>query len=406
MDTNFEPRTVPEKKRDPRNPLDPSPSHQTFATIQRGEIWDGAQPWVITTNKLFRELISDPRVSNDVRREGYPTPNPAFKELRTSGGLNTFDRRDGEEHAGQRRILLRNFTPKQVNSMRAAVQKHLDDILDRVMATKTEADVVNDLAFPFSSTVMFEMIGIPYSDFDHLGDVAFATVSANVAPAEAVKALGTLKGYLSDRMDEIQPGDDSGLLARFTNNQLREGIMTRDQILDILVIMVGGGYETSANSMALSIITMLMFPDQLADLRANIDNDAFLHNTVEELLRFNPVTHFGRRRVALEDIEIGEITIKAGEGIVFLEDVSNRDPEAFEGDPNVLDIRRDSRNHLSFAFGPHYCPGNLLARLEMGIFLRTLLTRMPDMKLAQDVSQLEFLEDNQVFGIKYLPISW
>jgi len=301
---------------------------------------------------------------------------------------------------------MSHFSPKQMNAIRPAVQAHLDSIFDKVMAGNSQIDIVADLAYPFSSVVLFELIGIPYSDYDRLSVLAYKLVNAASTPDQAISAFGELKAYLADMLDNIGPDQQNGVLAQMANEQLRQGIMTRDQVLDTVSLLISGGYETTANTISLATYALLSAPEQWADLRDHADDVSIVRMAVEELLRFTTVTHFGRRRVALEDIEIEDVTIKAGEAIVFVDDVCNRDPAAFRGDPDTLDIRRDARGHVAFAFGPHNCAGNLLARMELAVFFSTLAKRMPNLKFATDPETLVFQETSQIYGIQALPVTW
>jgi len=290
--------------------------------------------------------------------------------------------------------------------MRAAVEGHAEAIFDKVMASQTQADLVSELAFPFSSSVLFELVGIPYADYASLSVSAHGLISSGSTAEQAMEAYAVLKAYLGDMIDRVEPGQSGGILATMVNEQLRSGVMTREEIIDTISLMIAGGYETTANTISLATFALLQQPDQYSDLVTCAGDAAAMRGAVEELLRITSVTHFGRRRVATQDIEVGEVTIKAGEGIIFLEDVSNRDPAVFGANPDKVNIRRDARRHVTFAYGPHACAGNLLARLELNVFFQTLVRKMPDLKLATDPGKLVFLEEAQVFGVRELPVRW
>ncbi|WP_054811978.1 cytochrome P450 [Nocardia arizonensis] len=135
---------------------------------------------------------------------------------------------------------------------------------------------------------------------------------------------------------------------------------------------------------------LLANPEQaaVAAVLRDSDDPAVIDSAVEELLRFLTVVHHGRRRVALADIEIGDVRVEAGEGLILAIETANRDPRAFPGDPDVLDIRRNARNHLAFAFGPHQCLGRTLARMELQVAYGTLFRRLPSPALAAPVGSV------------------
>ena len=128
-------------------------------------------------------------------------------------------------------------------------------------------------------------------------------------------------------------------------------------------------------------------------------------SAVEELLRYLHITHNGRRRVALADIEVGGQVIRAGEGVIVADDIGNRDPDAFP-DPDRLDIGRDARHHVAFGFGVHQCLGQPLARLELQVVYGTLYRRMPTLRLAAELDEIPFKHDGSVYGVYELPVAW
>ncbi|MFG1688155.1 cytochrome P450 [Nonomuraea sp. NPDC049269] len=118
-----------------------------------------------------------------------------------------------------------------------------------------------------------------------------------------------------------------------------------------------------------------------------------------------PITHGGLRRVALEDIEIAGQVIRAGEGIIIVNETANRDPSVFP-DPDLLDLQRNARLHVSFGYGVHQCLGQPLARMELQVAYPALLRRLPTLALATEVEQIPFKHDGFVCGAYELPVTW
>lgn len=393
--------------RDLRCPLDPPPGHRELAPIQRGKIYDGSEPVLISGNELYRRLITDSRVSNDIRRDGYPAMSASFKDVRAKRGMNTFDRRDGQEHEVTRRVVARELTAKRVAVIMPQIEEFLDEIFDEVCAGPQPADLVSQLALPFTSRVLCHLLGIPHADYAHFVGIVSRLVSTASTPDEAAVAHSELRSYVDTLITACERGEGSeGVIHNLVTEQLLSGNMNRDQVVDIAILLLIGGYETSANSMSLGTVTLLTHPAQFADLRDNVDDPKIVASAVEELLRFISITHNGRRRVAKEDIEIDGVTIKAGDGIIFVDDAANRDPSVFGETADDVDIRRDASHHLAFAFGPHHCLGNMLARSELQAFFRTLVKRMPNLRLAVDLSELKFRPTAQIYGVESVPIAW
>ncbi|WP_037232097.1 cytochrome P450 [Rhodococcus wratislaviensis] len=386
-------------------PFDPPPGLTELESVQRVRIWDGSMPWLVKGYDDSRRILSDPRVSNDVRREGYPHTSEPFKALRTKGVV-TFDRMDSPEHERQRRMLTKDFMVKHIEQMRPKLQHYVDELMDAILAGPNPVDLVPALALPLPGLVICELLGVPFADTALFQRCVSRMLNTKLSPEVVMDASKELHDYLENlvRASETEPAD--GLIGRLVSNQMANGELTRTQIVDMSLLLLMAGYDTSSNMISLGILALLQNPDQLADLRES-DDPALTANTVEELLRYLTVLHMGRRRLAMEDIELGGQTIRAGDGIIVLSDMANRDNTAFAGDPNELDIHRDARHNVAFGFGVHQCLGQPLARVELQIVYSTFAKRMPStVKLAIPFEDVKFQFDAQIYGLDSLPVTW
>ncbi|MFN8100604.1 MAG: cytochrome P450, partial [Mycobacterium sp.] len=150
---------------------------------------------------------------------------------------------------------------------------------------------------------------------------------------------------------------------------------------------------------------LLENPEQ-ADLLRNTDDPKLIANAVEELMRYLSIIQNGQRRVAVEDIEIGGETIKAGEGIILDIAPENWDASTFP-EPGKLDLARENAGQqLAFGYGRHQCVGQQLARAEMQIVFPTLLRRIPTLRLAIPFDEVPFKHDTLAYGVYSLPCEW
>jgi cytochrome P450 len=289
--------------------------------------------------------------------------------------------------------------------MRPSLQQYLDTLFDNMLAGPQPCDLAAEVAFPFTSKVICNLLGVPYQDYDEFM-VNVGGMMNTTSPAESIAAYEAMSHYVGGLVDRSAREPVGGVVGRLVSNELASGVITRRKAIDIVIALLLGGYETSATSMALGTLVLLTYPVQFADLCANFEDTGLVSSTVEELLRFVSITHKGRRRVATQDIEIDGVTIHAGEGLVFLDDASNRDPGAFAGDVDALDIRRDTTYHVAFSAGAHHCAGSRLARLELQLFFQTLARRAPSLALASDVGDLGFRVDAQIYGVDRVPVTW
>jgi cytochrome P450 len=164
------------------------------------------------------------------------------------------------------------------------------------------------------------------------------------------------------------------------------------------------GHETTANMISLSIAALLDHPDQLALVR-DAEDPKVIAAAVEELMRYLSIIQTGQRRIAIEDIEVGGETIRAGEGIILDVAPANWDSRQFHH-PDKLDLLREEGPHVGFGYGRHQCVGQQLARMELQIVLPTLFRRIPTLRLAVPVEQLPFKHDALAYGIYELPVTW
>jgi cytochrome P450 len=386
-------------------PFDPPPdlrSLQAQGPIARVRLWDGSTPWLVTRYAGQRALLADPRISADTTLQGYPHQSEAFRERRMQA--RTFISMDDPEHARLRRMVTAPFAIRRVEALRPAIQRIVDTLIDEMLAGPKPADLVQAFALPVPSLVICELLGVPYADHDFFQHNSKILINRDQSPKAALEAQGRLLDYLDRRVAEklARPADD--LLSRLATEQVKTGELTQHDAAKMGMLLLIAGHETTANMIGLGTLALLEHPEQLAALR-DTDNPKLIASAVEELLRYLSIVHGGRRRVALEDIEIAGQVIRAGDGVIFANEVANRDAAAF-ADPDQLDVHRDARRHVAFGFGVHQCLGQPLARVELQVVYSTLYRRIPSLRLAVGLDQLPFKHDALVYGVYELPVTW
>jgi cytochrome P450 len=370
--------------------------------VSRVRLWDGSVHWLVTRYEDQRALYGDQRLSVDTTRPGFPYLNEAFRET-AAKNPPSFLNMDDPDHARIRRMVTGAFTVKRIEAMRPAVQRMTDDLIDGMLAGPTPVDLVEALTLPLPSLVICELLGVPYEDHGFFQANSKVGLRRDVT-AEAVRAsFGEIYQYLSGRIDAklTDPADDmlSELAAR-----VRAGDLTHHDATMLGVLLLGAGHETSANMLALGILAFLEHPDQLAVVR-DTDDPKVLASAADEMLRYLTVVHNGQRRLALEDLEIGGRSIRAGEGVIMPGATGNWQADVFP-DPERLDVRRDARRHMAFGFGIHQCLGQPLARLELQVVYHTVFRRIPTLRRATDLDKIPFKDDGIVYGVYELPVTW
>jgi cytochrome P450 len=310
---------------------------------------------------------------------------------------------DGEEHTATRRAVLGEFTMKRLNAMEPRIQAMVDGFVDDILATEQRpVDLVQALSLPVPSLVICELLGAPYTDHDFFQSRTATAIRRSEPPEARQRAFLELRAYLDELITrkESEPGDD--LFSRLIAKQRVDGTLDHASLVSMAFLLLGAGHETTANMISLGVIGLLNHPDQLAKITAD---PAKTPMAVEELLRYFSIADTVASRFATEDVQIGDVTIKAGDGVVVSGLSADWDPAVFPN-PGELDIDRGARHHIAFGFGPHQCLGQNLARMELRIVFDTLFRRIPGLRLAKPVDDIPFKTDAGLYGAYELPVTW
>ena len=301
-------------------------------------------------------------------------------------------------------MLSRPFTFKRVEGLRPAIQQVTDECIDAILAGPAPADIVTQLALPVPTKVISEMLGVPYEDHEFFQHHANVGLARYASAEDGQKGAMSLHKYLIDLVTKKMedPAEDavSDLAERVTAGEI--SVKEAAQLGTGLLI---AGHETTANMIGIGVLALLQNPEQAELLRAT-DDPKIIANAAEELMRYLSIIQNGQRRVALDDIEIGGVTIKGGDGIIIDLAPANWDGTEFPA-PDRLDLTRENAGQeLGFGYGRHQCVGQQLARAELQIVFHTLLRRIPTMQLAVPFEEVPFKDDRLAYGVYSLPVTW
>ncbi|HTQ20260.1 cytochrome P450 [Mycobacterium sp.] len=364
----------------------------------RRVMWQGRPTWVISRYQDIRSALIDPRLSAD-------TIKARLRASSADGVLPIiFPRIDDPEHNRLRRMMTRDFTVRRTEAMRPQIQEMVDGFLDTMIEKGPPADLVRDFALPVPSLVISLLLGVPYGDHEFLQQHSTIGLDSRSSEDEKAAAIGALFGYMFElaALKEREPGDD--LISRLITDFVASGQLSRETAAMNGLILLQAGHETTASMVALGTVALLQHRDVFERL-GQTDDPAVIANLVEELMRYLTIVHSQVDRVAIEDLTIGGELIRAGEFVLMNLPAGNWDAE-FTDHPEDLDIDRNTRGHLGFGYGVHQCIGQNLARVEMQIALATLARRLPGLALAVPFEDLRFQNEQEIFGIEELPITW
>jgi hypothetical protein len=312
---------------------------------------------------------------------------------------------DAPSHTRLRALCSVAFTPARVAALKQHIQDIADGLIDRVIDSG-RMDFIADFANPLPAIVTAELFGVPAEDHQKLKDWStdFAEMLGNFQhnPDRARRALRSTENlleYFRNAISEQKRSPGPGLVSSLLNAEVDGSRLTDEEMVANLIITLVGGQETTTNLMGNGLVTLLRNPDQLQLL---MNDSSILSSAVEELLRYDsPSQHTAR--LASEDMILGGKKIQKRQAVIAVFAAANRDPERFP-EPDKLDLRRTDNRHVAFAWGPHYCFGAPLARLEGQIAFETILRRLPNIKL--ESPELVWRENLGLRGLKSLFISF
>ncbi|MBD9721742.1 cytochrome P450 [Streptomyces caniscabiei] len=349
--------------------------------------------WLVVGYEEARAALADPRLSKDGAKVGR-----TFLDEELIGKYLLVA--DPPQHTRLRRLIAREFTGRRVERLRPRVQEITDSLLD-AMLPRGRADLVESFAYPLPLTVICELLGVPEPDraaFRNLSTEAVAPSSGESEYAAFVQLAAYLEQLVEDKRC-APPADD--LLSALIRTTDEDGDrLSPAELRGMAFILLIAGHETTVNLITGAVHALLTHPGQLAEVRAD---PSLVDAVVEETLRHEGPVENATFRFAAEPLEIGGTVVPAGDAVMIGLAAADRDGARYPG-PDRFDIHRDTRGHLAFGHGIHFCLGAPLARMEAGVALRALLRRCPD--LASDGSPGEWLPGMLIRGVRSLPVRW
>jgi cytochrome P450 len=283
---------------------------------------------------------------------------------------------DGERHDLLRGIVNRGFTPSRIASWEPRVRAIVAAQI-RQLGRGALFDVIDDLAVPLPVTIIAEMLGVDpgrRADFKRWSNALVAMMSgaASRRPVDGGPLAEIAEFFLflreTVRERRRQPGDD---LVSVLVDPARDGVLDELDAIQFVVLLLVAGNETTTNLIGNAAAALLEHRDALERVAREPERVPAL---VEEALRFDPPIQVVFRTVTA-DTEIAGTRIPRGAVVAALLGSANRDERAFP-EPDRFDVEREPRGHLAFGFGPHFCLGAALARLEARVALEALVPEL------------------------------
>lgn len=315
------------------------------------------------------EQLRPPHVDDDVWRE--------LEVLRRTNVVSS----DPPDHTRLRKLVSGAFTPAAIAQLEARVRQITAENLDAMLA-RDEPDLVADLAVPLPVTVIAEMLGVDPAqrrdfkrwsdDLLETGQIMRRAKMSRARVAELLQSRRELVAHFEELIAERRARPRADLISELVRSEEEDGKLSPDEVVAMLVILLIAGNETTTNLIATGTHLLLDHPEALAALRAD---PSLIPGFVEETLRFESPAPM-LFRATTEEVTLSGVTIPKGKMVVVLVAAANRDPAQFP-DPDRFDIRRDTRGHVAFGYGIHFCVGAPLSRLEGRVAFEEMLRRLP-----------------------------
>jgi cytochrome P450 family 142 subfamily A polypeptide 1 len=309
---------------------------------------------------------------------------------------------DNPEHQRRRSLVNRGFTPRRIADHEANVREHCRTIFNAI-CERGECDFVWDVAAPLPLLMIADMLGFEkemHAELLRWSDDLIRGTTIDPTPEVAGTALNAMLGFREYQLGVIaarrrEPRQD--LISALCEATVDGERLDDESIVQESLLILIGGDETTRHVISGGMLALLDEPRQLDDLRhGRVD----MVVAVEELLRWvSPVKNMAR--TVVRDVVVRGEELHEGDQLMLFYPSANRDEDVFTGG-DVLDIRRQPNPHIAFGFGPHFCLGAALARLELRIMFQEAIRRLPELELVG--GDLLFRESNFISGPEAMPV--
>ncbi|GAA2588127.1 MULTISPECIES: cytochrome P450 [Streptomyces] len=365
----------------------------TRISLPNGEGW----AWLVTRHDDVRLVTNDPRFGREAVMDRQVTRlAPHFIPARGAVGFL-----DPPDHTRLRRSVAAAFTARGVERVRERSRGMLDELVDAMLRAGPPADLTEAVLSPFPIAVICELMGVPAADRHAMHTWTQLILSSSHGAEVSERAKNEMNAYFADlvglRSDST--GED---VTSLLGAAVGQGGITLEEAVGLAVLLQIGG-EAVTNNSGQMFHLLLSRPELAERLRSEPE---IRPRAIDELLRWIPHRNaVGLSRIALEDVDVKGVRIRAGDAVYVSYLAANRDPEVFP-DPDTIDFGRSPNPHVSFGFGPHYCPGSMLARLESELLVDAVLDRVPGLKLAVRPEDVPFRKGALIRGPEALPVTW
>jgi cytochrome P450 len=395
---------------DPAMRIDP---HPTMAQLRAASpIVTPDSTVIIGDYATCVEVMRNPAMGNDT------LASPGLRGLVPNSGpqqvLDSIFFMDGTDHARQRRLISKAFTPRITARYRPWIENIVDELFPQFL-DKGSFDVVSEFANLLSIRVICELLDVPMSDVELLkewsDDLALATELPTLVAgfrrlgllsaaelAKVDRTSASMHAYFADLIFKRRrnPGDD--LVSSLISTEDRGQTLARHEVTNVLVTLFAAAHESVTNLISNGILALHRNRDQLALLRSDLSLAAPM---ADEVLRYDAPVQL-TARVALSPTTVGGLEVEAGTVVILLLAAANRDEAEFEAAEEFRIDRRTQHMQLAFGAGAHFCIGSSLTKLEAELAFRAVAERFTDFEV--DEQSLVYRKHVVVRGLQSMTV--
>jgi cytochrome P450 len=344
-----------------------------------------------------------------------PEPAPEVTEIyaRAWQPVDTMITADPPRHKTYRTLVNKVFNAKRVNAMEDYMKAIVEELVDSFI-DKGECDFVREFTTPLPVYVIADQLGVPrkdLKDFKRWSDSFARRLSQMATPEEQVEDAENIVAfqlYFAEMVASRRETPSDDMISDLGVTEIEDpdtGEVRRlnmEELQSILQQLMVAGNETTTSAITGGMVSLIQNPEQMKDLQAHPEK---IPNAVEEILRMESPSA-GMWRVVKKDTEFQGVKIPKDSLVMLRYHAANRDRELFEH-PNDIDIDRgNAGDHIAFGQGIHFCPGAMLARKEMTVAFEALLSRLDNIQLVEEKSDLTYWPNIVLRGLKELHISF